>query len=168
MPRVSSGELLRIEVERQTPTGILIAEELDRGELVKDSIVSAVVFNKLSESGGGFVLDGFPRTVAQATATEEWTVAAGLPLDAAIELQVPREEVLHRIRHRAVDAPRSDDALRVVLHRLDGYHREAQELLEFYSQRGILISVDGTGDVDEVAQRIRTQLDRVLASSAST
>lgn len=168
VPRVSSGELLRLEVERQTPTGILIAEELHRGELVKDSIVSSVVFHKLSESGGGFVLDGFPRTVAQAIATEEWTVAAGLPLDAAIELQVPREEVLHRIRHRAVDAPRSDDALRVVLHRLDGYHREAQDLLEFYGQRGILISVDGTGDIDDVAQRIRTQLDRVLASSGST
>jgi adenylate kinase len=101
---LSSGELLRDEVARQTPTGTLIVEELERGELVDDTIVSAVVFDKLSESGGGFVLDGFPRTVRQAKVTEEWAVAGGLPLDAVIELQVPREELVHRIEH---DVPSS-------------------------------------------------------------
>jgi adenylate kinase len=162
---LSSGELLRDEVARQTPTGTLIVEELERGELVDDTIVSAVVFDKLSETGGGFVLDGFPRTVRQAKVTEEWTVASGLPLDAVIELQVPREELVHRIERRAVDTPRSDDARRTVLYRLDGYDRESSELLAFYRERCLLITVDGTGDVDTVTRRLQAQIDRVLEPS---
>ena len=165
VPHISSGELLRSEVARQTPTGKLVAEQLVRGELVDDTIVEAVIFNHLSETAGGFVLDGFPRTVSQAVATEEWTVAAGLPLDAAVELRVPREELVNRVRRRAVDSPRSDDPLRTVLYRIDDYDRAAGELLGFYRQRGILVTVDGTGDVDAVTRRIRIQLDRVLTSS---
>jgi adenylate kinase len=140
----------------------LIVEELERGELVDDTIVSAVVFDNLSETGGGFVLDGFPRTVRQAKVTEEWGVARGLPLDAVIELQVPREELVHRIERRAVDTPRSDDALRTVLYRLDGYDRESSELLAFYRERGLLVRVHGTGDVDAVTRRLQAQIDRVL------
>jgi adenylate kinase len=165
VPHISSGELLRSEVARQTPKGRLIAQRLDSGELVDDTIVCAVIFDRLSDSDGGFVLDGFPRTVSQAVATEEWTVAAGLPLDAAIELQVPHEKLVDRIRERAVDSPRSDDMLTTVLHRIDDYDREADELLGFYRQRGILVTVDGTGDVDVVTARIRAQLDRMLAPS---
>ena len=161
MSYLSSGELLRAEVERGTPTGKRIADELEKGELVEDTIVSSVVFNKLSEAGG-FVLDGFPRTVKQAITTEEWTVAAGLPLDAALELQVPRDQLVNRIRHRALDTPRSDDAVRTVLYRLDVYDREANELLTFYRQRGLLITVDGTGEVDDVTRTIEMQVDRVL------
>jgi adenylate kinase len=162
---LSSGELLRDEVARRTPTGTLIVEELERGELVDDTIVSTVVFENLSETGGGFVLDGFPRTVQQAKLTEKWTVAEGLPLDAVIELQVPREELVHRIERRAIDTPRSDDALRTVLYRLDGYDRESSQLLAFYRARGILISVDGTGDVDTVTRRLQSEVDRVLERS---
>jgi adenylate kinase len=162
---LSSGELLREEVARATPTGTLIVEELERGELVDDTIVSAVVFDKLSESNGGFVLDGFPRTVQQARVTEQWTVARGIPLDAAVELRVPREELVDRIRRRAVDTPRSDDALRTVLYRLDRYDQESNDLLSFYRERGILITVDGTGEVEEVTRRIQSHIDRVLEPS---
>lgn len=164
VPHVSSGELLRSEVLRQTPTGKLIAERLDRGELVEDRIVCSLVFHRLSESPGGWILDGFPRTVAQAVDTEEWTTKAGLPLDAAIELQVPREELVARIRRRAADEARSDDTVRTVLHRIDGYDHEAGKLLDYYRHRGILVTIDGTGDVDAVTGRIQTQLDRVLAA----
>lgn len=165
VPHVSSGELLRLEVTSQTPTGKLVQEILDRGELVGDAIVSAVIFNKLAETSGGFVLDGFPRTATQAIATEEWTIAAGRALDAAIELQVPRDVLVDRIRRRAIDSPRSDDSLQTVIYRLDVYHREASELLDFYQRRGILVTVDGTGDVDAVTRRIQVQLDRVLTPS---
>lgn len=160
---VSSGELLRFEVASETPTGRLIREMLDAGELVEDAIVSAVIFKNLAETAGGFVLDGFPRTLAQALATEEWTLAAGRPLDAALELQVPRDELVNRIRRRAVDSGRSDDTVRTALYRLDVYAREANELLNFYRQRGILVTIDGTGDVDAVTERIRTQLDPLAA-----
>ena len=164
VPHISSGEVLRSEVERQTPMGARIAKELEDGDLVDDDTVSSVMFERLAQSPGGFILDGFPRTVGQAVATENWTVAAGIPLDAAIELQVPRDELLDRIRHRSLGSPRSDDAQQTVLHRLDVYQREAQQLLNFYAQRGILVTVDGTGDVDAVTERIRRQLDRVLAT----
>jgi adenylate kinase len=162
VPYFSSGELLRSEVARGTPTGRLIATLLENGELVEDTIVSDVIFGKLAATGGGFVLDGFPRTLTQAVATEEWTVAAGRPLHAAIELQVPREELVDRIRRRAAQSGRSDDTIRTVLYRLEVYEREANELLKFYRQRGILVAVDGTGEVDAVTRRIQTQLDRVL------
>jgi adenylate kinase len=164
---VSSGELLRAEVARDTDTGKVIAETLKKGELVEDAIVCAVIFKRLAETAGGFVLDGFPRTVSQAVHTEEWTVAARVPLDAAIELQVPREELINRIRRRSVDTPRSDDALGTVRHRLDGYDREANQLLAFYRQRGILVTVDGMGDVDVVTGRILSEVDRMLAGSGT-
>ncbi len=102
--------------------------------------------------------------MGQAVATEKWTVAAGLPLDAAIELEVPHEELINRIRHRSAESPRSDDAQQIVLHRIDVYERQTSELLNFYEQRGILVAVDGTGDVDAVTQRIQHELDRVLST----
>jgi adenylate kinase len=167
VPHVSSGELLREEVARQTSAGQKIAREVEMGDLVDDSLVSAVVFEKLAKASGGFILDGFPRTAAQAVMTEEWTVRAGMPLQAAIELRVPREELMSRIRRRGADSARSDDVLQTVLHRLDVYDRDSPGLLGFYDERGILVTVDGTGDVDDVTQRIRNQLDRVLAATRS-
>ncbi len=164
VPHISSGDVLRSEVARQTPLGERIASELEHGDLVDDSLVSSVIFHRLAESAGGFILDGFPRTVGQAVATEKWTVAAGLPLDAAIELEVPHEELVNRIRHRSAKSPRSDDAQQIVLHRLDVYDHQTSELLSFYERRGILVAVDGTGDVDAVTERIQHQLDRVLAT----
>lgn len=164
VPHISSGDVLRSEVARRTPLGQQIATELENGDLVDDSLVDSVMFNRLAESGGGFILDGFPRTVGQAVATERWTVAEGYPLDAAIELQVPHEELLNRIRHRSAESPRSDDARQTVLHRLDVYDRQTSELLSFYERRRILVAVDGTGDVDAVTQRIQERLDRVLAT----
>jgi adenylate kinase len=164
VPHISSGDVLRSEVARQTPLGVRIATELEHGDLVDDGLVSSVIFNRLAESAGGFILDGFPRTVGQAVATEEWTVAAGLPLDAAIELEVPHEELINRIRRRSAESRRSDDAQQIVLHRLHVYDHQTSELLSFYERRRILVAVDGTGDVDAVTERIQHQLDRVLAT----
>lgn len=164
VPHISSGDVLRSEVARRTPLGEQIAIELENGDLVDDNLVSSVIFNRIAESPGGFILDGFPRTVGQAVATEKWTFAAGLPLDAAIELEVPHEELINRIRHRSAESPRSDDAQEIVLHRLDVYDRQTSELLAFYEQRGILVAVDGTGDVETVTQRIQHRLDHVLAT----
>jgi adenylate kinase len=167
VPHISSGDVLRSEVARHTPLGERIATELEHGDLVDDGLVSSVIFNRMAESPGGFILDGFPRTLGQAVATENWTVAAGLPLDAAIELEVPHEELINRIRDRSAESPRSDDAEQTVLHRLDVYDRQTSELLGFYEQRGILVVVDGTGDVDTVTRRIQDQLDHVLATPGS-
>lgn len=164
VPHISSGDVLRSEVTRRTPLGERIATELEHGDLVDDGLVSSVIFKRMAESPGGYILDGFPRTVGQALATEKWTVDAGLPLHAAVELEVPHEELINRIRHRSAELPRSDDAQQIVLHRLDVYDRETSELLSFYEQRGILVAVDGTGDVDAVTRRIQHRLDRVLAS----
>lgn len=160
---ISAGEILRLDVARHTPTGLQVAAALDRGELVDDAIVTRAIFQRLGKAAEGFVLDGFPRTLAQAVAADEWTVRAGLPLHAAIELQVPRQELVNRLTRRAAHSSRSDDTRETILHRLDVYDRDAHDLLGYYRRRGILITVDGTGPIDAVTERIRLQLDQVLA-----
>ena len=168
VPHISAGEILRMHVARQTPTGRLVAVALERGELVPDVIVIETVFDQLTAARGGFVLDGFPRTLAQAFAAEEWDLAEEFPLHAAIELQVPRDELMTRLVRRAAHSSRSDDTQETILHRLDAYSQDAHDLLSFYGHRGILIMVDGTGEVDAVTKRIRARLDDVLARVSST
>jgi adenylate kinase len=160
---ISAGEILRVHVARRTSTGMLVAAALDSGELVQDAIVTRAIFDELAEAPRGFVLDGFPRTLAQAVAADEWTARTGLPLHAAIELQVPHEELVNRLTRRAAHSSRSADTQETILHRLDLYAHDAHELLGFYHQRGILTTVDGTGQVDAVTQRIRIRLDHALA-----
>jgi adenylate kinase len=162
VPHISLGEILRTHVARGTPTGLMIAATLETGELVQDAIVTKALFDQLAETAGGFILDGFPRTLAQAIEAERWTVAAGLPLHAAIELQVPREELVSRLTRRSAHSSRSDDTQETILHRLDVYDRESRDLLDYYRQEGILITVDGSGQVGAVTQRISARLDQVL------
>ncbi len=142
---------------------MLVAAVLDKGELVEDAIVTRAVLDQLAEAAEGFVLDGFPRNLAQAIALDEWTVRAGRRLQAAIELEVPREELVNRLTRRGAYSSRSDDTKETVLHRLKIFDRDAHELLTYYRERGILITVDGTGEIDDVTERIRIQLGRRLA-----
>jgi adenylate kinase len=168
VPHISAGEILRMHVARRTPTGRLVADALEKGELVSDVVVTKAVFDQLARAGEGFVLDGFPRTLAQAVAAEGWNFAGEFPLHAAIELQVPRDELMNRLARRAAHSSRSDDTRDTILHRLDVYSRDAHDLLGFYGQRGILIMVDGTGEVDAVTKRIRARLDEVLGGVRTT
>ena len=165
VPHLSAGEILRSEVSRRTPLGRRVVGALESGELVDDPVVIPLILDKVGDGSRGFVLDGFPRTRAQAVAVDAWATSVGRPLHGAVELRVPDGELVTRLATRAAQSSRSDDTQGVIRHRLDAYGEGIQEVLAYYSQTGILITVDGTGDVDTVTSRLRARIDQALADS---
>jgi len=146
---VPSGELLREQVRRGTPLGAQAAGYLDRGELVPDALVLELLRPVLAEAaaGGGYVLDGFPRNLAQAE-------QSSVPLDAVVFLRVRTEELVRRLLHRARQQGRSDDNEEVIRRRLDLYHGETAPLADYYRSRNLLVEVDGERPMDEVTDQI--------------
>jgi adenylate kinase len=162
VPHISTGAILRRELASGSPTGAAIAKRIGDGELIPDRIVLSVMFEVISQAKRGFILDGFPRTLRQAIAAEQRSLFTNRPLDAAIEINVPGEELLARLARRGtVDESRHDDHRDVIEHRLEVYLSHSAQLLSYYRRRGILITIDGTGAVDEVTDCIRSRLDQI-------
>jgi adenylate kinase len=154
---LATGDLLREAREAGTELGRRAASYMDRGDLVPDDVVVGVLRESLgSHRGAPVVLDGFPRTVAQAEALDRALADRDREMAAAILLEVPDEEVESRIRSRGQG--RSDDDPETVRERLRVYHRETEPLASYYSSKGLLRRVDGSGDPDDVASRIRAAL----------
>ena len=151
IPHVSTGMMLRDHVERGTDLGAKAKEIMDSGDLVPDDIVIAMVRERLDadDAACGFLLDGFPRTVAQAEALEA-LLGSERALEAVINLEAPEEEVVQRILARG----RSDDTEATVRTRIAVYQEQTAPLIEFYANQGILTRVDGVGAIDEVLTRI--------------
>lgn len=163
VPHLATGDLLRSHVAQATALGLKAKEYMDRGELVPDNLVLELVASRI---GGvrpleGFLLDGFPRTLAQATEAFGWGAAKGRTFHAVITLVVPEEELVRRLLERGLESGRSDDNADTIRNRLRVYDRLTAPLLEFYRDRGILLEVDGTGSVDEVTARILHALEPV-------
>jgi adenylate kinase len=153
---LSTGEQLREERDADTKLGRRAGEYLEHGELVPDDIVVAMLLGRLDvERAEGFLLDGFPRTVAQAEALEQGLTKRGRELDAVVLLDVPDEEVVQRLSRRG----REDDAPDVIRERLRVYHEATEPLVSFYGDRGLLARVDGTGDPDAIYARVRGAVD---------
>jgi adenylate kinase len=154
---LSTGELLRVERTAGTELGRRAAEYMDRGDLVPDELVTAMVRDAIARiDGKRGLLDGFPRTVEQADALAGALDDHGRKLTAAILIDVPDDVVAERIgaRHQG----RSDDAPETVRERLRVYHEVTAPLIDYYAERGLLRRVDGSGDADEVAERVRAAL----------
>ena len=151
IPHVSTGEMLRDHVARGTELGTRAKEIMDTGELVPDEIVIAMVEERLaaSDAACGFLLDGFPRTAAQAEALDA-VLGPDRDLEAVINLEAPDDEVVGRILARG----RSDDTRETVANRIAVYNEQTAPLIAFYRQRGVLTRVDGVGAIDEVLARI--------------
>jgi adenylate kinase len=135
---------------------------MDRGDLVPDDVIVDMVLERLGEGDcdGGFVLDGFPRTVAQAEALEERLDKLGRPLDAVVSLEVGKDELRHRLAHRAEEQDRAeDDDEDAIRRRLELFHHETGPLLDFYGDKGLLARVPAEGDPGEVADQIAAALD---------
>jgi adenylate kinase len=163
---LASGDLLRKEVEAGTKIGKTAAEYLRRGDLVPDDVVLEMLFPTVLEAAGrgGFVLDGFPRTLRQAE--EAYEIARrmdGIELQAVVHLDVGREELRRRLLARAEQEDRADDAEAVIDHRLDVYDAETRPLLGFYAGRGLVVDVDGEQPVDTVFASIVESVDRLQA-----
>jgi adenylate kinase len=148
---LATGDLLRANVADGTPLGEVAQAYLDSGELVPDEVVVAMMLERLTQPDckRGFLLDGFPRSVAQAKALDEHLAGLGAPLDAAINLEVA-EELLHRLAGRG----RADDNAQTIRNRLQVFAASTRPLLDYYEKRGLLFSVAAVGTVDEVSERI--------------
>ena len=166
---LSSGDLFRREVAAGSPIGVEAAGYLSRGDLVPDRLVLEMLSGPIVEAAGrgGYVLDGFPRTLAQAE--EAYRVAtqlSGVELQAVVHLEVPPEELMRRLLARAQAEGRVDDTEEVIRHRLDVYDRETAPMLEFYAGRGLVVDIDGDRPVDEVFESIVGAVDALRAGLA--
>lgn len=154
-PHIATGDIFRQHVREETELGVQARQYIDAGELVPDEIVNNMVAERLErrDCEGGFVLDGYPRTVAQAEELERHLERRGCPLQAVLSFEISEEELVARLRHRAAVEGRTDDSAAVVAHRLAVYRRRTAPLVDFYATRGLLTSVDAVGEVEEVTQR---------------
>ncbi|MDQ1603287.1 MAG: adenylate kinase [Actinomycetota bacterium] len=163
---ISSGELLREHIDAQTDLGRQVSEYVEAGDLVPDALVMDMLFRPVvnAAEAGGYVLDGFPRTVEQALAAYDVARTHGAHVQAAVHLEVPDDELMQRILSRSRG---SDDSREVIEHRLEVYRDKTVPLLGYYRQRAWLASVDGSRDVDAVHADI---VERVtdLRSAAGT
>jgi adenylate kinase len=161
VPHVSTGDIFRANVAEGTPLGVEAKKYMDAGDYVPDSVTNAMVHDRLGQPDAvtGFLLDGFPRTVAQVEELDSILEGLGSKLDRVVELTVDTEEVVGRLVRRAQDQGRSDDTEEVIRHRQDLYADQTAPLLRVYAERGLLVQVDGMGDVDQVTARVLAALD---------
>jgi adenylate kinase len=159
---VSTGDILRANVANGTPLGRTAQEYLDSGDLVPDEVVISMVMERIAEGDcvNGFVLDGFPRTVAQAEALDRRLESAGTPLDAALFFEIEEDELFRRLAGRSAMLHRSDDTEQTIRHRLEVFAIKTRPLLDHYQRRGLVQRVDAIGEVDEVTKRILDGLER--------
>jgi adenylate kinase len=187
LPYYATGDILRAAVRDETELGRKAKEYMDRGDLVPDDVIIGVIAERVqsAEASDGFILDGFPRTTAQAEALDEEMERLGRELTAAIQIDVPDDEVVRRLGgrrtcakeghvfHVEFDPPknedvcdicgsrlivRDDDKPEVIRHRLEQYHTKTEPLISYYEEKGILRRVDGSRSPDEVGDRIRALL----------
>lgn len=175
-PQISTGDMLRAAISAGTELGRQAREYMELGRLVPDSVVIELVGNRLDEPDAkrGFILDGFPRTLTQAEALDELLAQRGFPLDAALQIEVPRELLVERATLRRVDVRtghiyhlkynpppadaelehRADDREETVQARLDEYEATTAALVPYYEKRGLLRRIDGVGTREEVTARL--------------
>jgi adenylate kinase len=166
IPQLSTGDMLRAAVAARTPVGLRAKAVMESGGLVSDEIVIGIVADRIEEpdARGGFILDGFPRTVAQAEALDRMLAEKGLKLDAVLEFKVDQERLVGRIEKRAADTRargepvRKDDDPEVFKTRLSAYNRDTAVVAPYYRKRGQLVEIDGMRPIDEVTKAVLAAL----------
>ena len=156
VPHISTGDLLRAEVAACSPLGLQAKEVMARGDLVSDAILLGMLKDRFSrdDTRAGFILDGYPRNLAQAAALDELLASLGQKFDAAVQLTVDNEQIIERLAGRAQAEGRADDSPESVRHRLNVYDQQTAPVIDFYRQHGQLTVVNGVGSLDEVFTRI--------------
>jgi adenylate kinase len=170
IPTISTGDIFRANIANETELGKQVKAIVDAGDYVPDELTNALVTDRLNEADtdGGFLLDGYPRTTDQVRYLDDLLAGHGHALDAVIRLVADQEEIVRRLRQRAIDQGRVDDSEEAIRHRQEVYQRETAPLLEMFRERDLLVEVDGLGPMDEVTSRIFAALaERGLAESAA-
>ncbi|MBB1061652.1 adenylate kinase [Marilutibacter spongiae] len=163
VPHISTGDLLRAEVAAGSKLGLEAQEVMARGQLVSDAILLGMLEDRFSrpDTANGFILDGYPRNLAQADALDTLLKRIGQPMEAAVQLEVPTELLVERIAGRAAAEGRADDTPESVRTRLGVYNEQTAPVIEFFRQHGQLTVVDGVGSMDEVFTRIIEAIEPV-------
>ena len=191
IPQISTGDILRANVREGTELGFVAKAYMDKGDLVPDEVLIGIIKNRLKEPDckRGFILDGYPRTVSQADALEVILAEIDKPLDVVLNLEVPNKKLIERISgrlicgncgasyHRIFNQPkkegicdicgdevyqRSDDKEESVQNRLNVYKMQTQPLIDYYLKKGILVTLDGNKDIDEVLEDIKAVLAKFV------
>ena len=162
VPHISTGVLFRKAVKDQTDLGKRIKTIMDSGELVPDDLTLELLEERMSrdDTKSGFILDGYPRNLAQAEALDTLLEKLGMPVQEAIQIDVDTEEVVARIARRAAEEGRSDDTEEVVRNRMRVYEEQTAPVVDYYAEQGLLTQVLGTGSIEEVLQLILSVLDQ--------
>ncbi len=188
IPQISTGDILRANVREGTELGLAAKGYMDKGELVPDEVLIGIIKNRLKEQDceKGFILDGYPRTIPQADALAVILDELNKPIDVVLNLEVPDEELVERISgrlmcncgasyHRTFNPPkkdgvcdtcggkvfqRADDKEEAVKNRLNVYKNQTQPLIDYYTKQGLLVTLDGTKDIDEVFEEIKAVLTK--------
>ncbi|MBO0846160.1 MAG: adenylate kinase [Nocardioides sp.] len=166
IPAISTGDIFRFNVSEGTPLGKKAQEYMDAGEYVPDEVTNLMVRNRIDEPDAepGFLLDGYPRTLAQVEELDGMIAFTGHRLDAVVVLTADQDELVDRLLQRAQVEGRTDDTEEVIRRRQEVYGEQTKPLIEVYRQRGIVHEIDGMGAIDDVTKRIYDALDVVPQS----
>lgn len=160
IPAIATGDIFRLNIKNETPLGLEVKSIVDGGDYVPDTLTNELVKNRLHEDDAldGFLLDGYPRTTDQVNYLEQMLAGRSQSVDAVIQLIADREEVIGRLQKRASEQGRVDDSEESIRHRQDVFERETAPLLSIYKDKGLLVTVDGLGDLHEITERIMVGL----------
>jgi adenylate kinase len=163
---ISTGDIFRANVKGGTPLGVEARKYMDNGDFVPDSVTNEMVRNRLSQDDAkeGFLLDGYPRTVAQVDYLDGILAAGEQKLGVVLQLTADDEELVSRLLGRARETGRSDDNESVIRHRLDLYHQQTEAVVAKYAGRGILAEVDGMGGIESVTDSVLGSIDDLLST----
>ena len=154
---LSTGDMLRAARDAKTAIGVEAEKYMSSGQLVPDAVVIGVIADRLKgdDCKAGYLLDGFPRTIAQAESLDMMLAESGTPLDVVLELKVPDDELFTRLAKRG----RADDNPETIKERIAVYNNQTSPLLDYYSKKGLLTTIEGLGTIDEIFARIEKVLD---------
>ncbi len=161
---ISTGDLLRSEVEKQTPLGVEAKKYMDQGMLVPDEVVIGMISSKIDEQpeARGFIFDGFPRTKAQAEALDKLAEFKGTNIHLVLALEVGEDELVKRLLHRGITSGRSDDNEEVIAKRIKEYYAKTEPVAEYYQNKGKLERVKGEGTIEDIFGKLCKEIDKYL------
>ncbi len=167
LEHLSTGDMLRQAIAEQTDLGRRVKPILEAGDLVPDDLMIELIRKSLEapEAANGFILDGFPRTMAQADALDSMLAEVDRPLSVVLELQVPDDVAIQRLRKRAAEEGRSDDTPEAIANRIDLYHRETKPLVSHYRLAGNLVGIHGDRSENEVFSEIQQAVEQAKVAS---